>query len=106
MQKKLEQIKSQRQKDAKELVAMKHVKDKAVSEMTELRKQNQEMKETVAGLEEEMGRIRESMSHVSMKLGLSLRGRGQSSGGKTPALSQVSANMLCNYCFLGGDVLL
>ena len=36
LQKKLEQIKSQRQKDAKELVAMKHVKDKAVSEMAEL----------------------------------------------------------------------
>ena len=72
---------------------MKHVKDKAVSEMAELRKQNHEVRETIAELEEEMGRIRESMSHVSMKLGLSLRGRGQSSGGKTPALSQVSASV-------------
>jgi chromosome segregation ATPase len=69
--KKLEQIKGQRQKDAKELVTMKHMKDRAVSEMTELRRQNKELQEKLAGMEEEMGRIRESVSQTSMKLGAS-----------------------------------
>lgn len=70
-QKKLEQIKSQRQKDAKEMLAMKHMKDRAVSEMTELRRQKQELQTKVSELEEEMGRIRESMTHASMRLGSS-----------------------------------
>ncbi|CAI8046659.1 Disks large homolog 2 [Geodia barretti] len=67
--KKLEQIKGQRQKDAKELVTMKHMKDRAVTEMTELRRQNKELKDKLAGVEEEMGRIRESVTQTSMKLG-------------------------------------
>ena len=50
---------------------MKHMKDRAVSEMTELRRQNKELQEKLAGMEEEMGRIRESVSQTSMKLGAS-----------------------------------
>lgn len=85
---------------------MKHVKDRAVTEMTELRKQNKELQEKVAGMEEEMARIRESLSHASMRLGppasvsgstssISSRGRGSqhprasSPTGRTPSLSQV-----------------
>ena len=106
-QKKLEQIKSQRQKDAKELVTMKHMKDRAVMELADLRKQNKELQEKVAGMEAEMARIRESMSRTSMKLGtpanysdsttsISSRGRGTQQpsssaalAGKSPSLSQV-----------------
>jgi hypothetical protein len=98
--KKLEQIKSQRQKDAKELVSMKHMKDRAVAEMAELRRQNKDLQETIAGMEEEMARIRESMSHTSMKLGAptpGISGRGRvaqqtssstTPSGRTPSLSQ------------------
>ena len=85
---------------------MKHMKDRAVTEMAELRRGNKELQEKIAGMEEEMARIRESISHTSMKLGvhtyhsdsttsLSSRGRGtqQSSStapaGKLPSLSQV-----------------
>lgn len=85
---------------------MKHVKARAVTELTELRKKNKELQDKVAGMEEEMGRIRESLSHTSMKLGppasvngstssISSRGRGpqqprvSSPTGKTPSLSQV-----------------
>ena len=91
MQKKLEQIKAQRQKDAKELVAMKLVKDKAVSDVSELRRSNQHFKATLNAVEEEMAQIRESLSHATMKLGSSVRGRGPgtTSGGKTPGLAQV-----------------
>ena len=48
---------------------MKHMKDRAVTEMTELRRQNKELKDKLAGVEEEMGRIRESVAQTSMKLG-------------------------------------
>ena len=48
---------------------MKHMKDRAVTEMTELRRQNKELQEKLAGMEEEMGRIRESVSQTSMKIG-------------------------------------
>lgn len=85
---------------------MKHVKDRAVTEMTELRKQNKELQEKVAGMEEEMARIRESLSHASMRLGLpasvsgstssissrvrgSQQPRASSPTGRTPSLSQV-----------------
>lgn len=105
-QKKLEQIKSQRQKDAKELVTMKHMKDRAVAEMAELRRGNKELQEKIAGMEEEMARIRESISHTSMRLGahsestssLSSRGRGTQQpssttpAGKSPSLSHVRMN--------------
>ena len=109
-QKKLEQIKGQRQKDAKELVGMKHMKDRAVSEMTELRRQNKELQETITAMEEEMARIRETISHANMKWGsssvtsgsstsISSRGRGQqpsrssSPNRKTPSLSQVMSHI-------------
>ena len=48
---------------------MKHMKDRAVTEMTELRRKNRELQEKLAGVEEEMGRIRESVSQTSLKLG-------------------------------------
>ena len=80
---------------------MKHMKDRAVTEMAELRRQNKELQATIAGMEEEMAKIRESMSHTSMKLGtpvagISSRGRGTQQpssstapSGRTPSLSQV-----------------
>ena len=66
---KLELIKGQRQKDAKELVNMKHLKERAVTEVNELRRQNKELQEKLAGMEDEMGRIRESVSLTNLKLG-------------------------------------
>lgn len=92
---------------------MKHMKDRAVMEMSELRRQNKELQERVSGMEEEMARIRESMSHTSMKIGApvsssfsdsttsvsSRGGRGQSSStssslGRSPSLSQVCVHTL------------
>ena len=118
-QKKLEQIKSQRQKDAKELVTMKHMKDRAVIEMTELRRQNKELHEKLGGVEEEMGRIRESVSQTSLKLGtpsihdsttsISSRARpsqqpsSAASVKRSPSLSQVLSHRTklrsLYYCF-------
>lgn len=83
------------------------MKDRAVTEMSELRRQNKKLQETVAGLEEEMARIRESMSHTGMKLGTPAANSGSTSSigsrgcgsqqpststlsGRTPSLSQVS----------------
>ena len=84
---------------------MKHMKDRAVSEMNELRRQNKELQERLGGMEEEMGRIRESVSHTSLKLGassvhdsttsISSRGRPSQQSGtassvkRSPSLSQV-----------------
>ena len=70
---------------------MKLVKDKAVSDVSELRRSNQQLKATLSVMEGEMGQIRESLTHATMKLGLSGRGRspGTTSGGKAPGLAQV-----------------
>ena len=107
---------------------MKHMKDRAVAELTELRRQNRELQERVAGMEEEMARIRESMSHASMKIGVQMtanfaeslssagsvvsRGRTQqqmasstgSSLGRSPSLSKVGGQARQRDCPVGKSV--
>ena len=60
LKRKLETIKTQRQKDAKDLSAMRHLKDKAVQEMGELRKSVDELRQANENLQEELSQVWEN----------------------------------------------
>jgi len=79
LKRKLETIKTQRQKDAKDLSAMRHLKDKAVSEMGELRKSVEDLQKEKEGLEEELAKIQEIVHRATMKLPAVLQAKGTSS---------------------------
>ena len=68
LKRKLETIKTQRQKDAKDLSAMRHLKDKAVSEMGELRKSVEDLQKEKEGLDEDLAKIQEIVHRATMKL--------------------------------------
>ena len=79
LKRKLETIKTQRQKDAKDLSAMRHLKDKAVSEMGELRKSVEDLQKEKEGLEEELAKIQEIVHRATMKLPAVSQAKGTSS---------------------------
>ena len=79
LKRKLETIKTQRQKDAKDLSAMRHLKDKAVAEMGELRKSVEDLQKGKEGLEEELARVQEVVHRALLKLPAGLRAKGASS---------------------------
>ena len=79
LKRKLETIKTQRQKDAKDLSAMRHLKDKAVSEMGELRKSVEDLQREKELHKEELAKIQEIVHRATMKFPAVSQAKGTSS---------------------------
>ncbi len=71
LRRKLDTIKTQRQKDAKDLSAMRHLKDRAVQGMERLRSDGEKLEQAKKNAEEELAKMRDSIAHASLKSGIS-----------------------------------
>lgn len=96
LRRKLDTIMTQRKKDAKDLGAMRHLKDKAVQSMEKLRSNVEELEKSKKSVEDELAKMQASIAHVSQKSGVSQRLKASApsgtSGGATATVAGVSAS--------------